>query len=389
VNIRVSPHPPLSPAFAEAGTRRQAEAFPKSIPMSVWSKFYLGLDTHHHFHPKEVNMSTIKRMTLLISICFPFFLLPFQAAADQVTLAYSPSLSFAPLFIAIEKGYLKEQGIEIKLEIFTSGSEAVAFAATGQIAGIAGGIGASSFNGAYRNMGVKIVAPMAIQPVKGAPAPILVRTDLADEIKSPKELKGKRIAVGGGAGATGEYMILRVLEKAGIEKRDVTLVNLAFPDMPVAFSKKSVDAGLVPAPFCIVPLEEGSAKILVPICTPGEMVAGLSFGEKFMEKSPRLAEGVVMAIMKATRDLVRVGEYTDEFINIFLKYYKVDREKLVKIDLYDFDPDLKIQEKTLREMERVFAKNGHLNYQPPVSIEKLIEPSLGVKALQRMGPFKR
>jgi NitT/TauT family transport system substrate-binding protein len=335
-------------------------------------------------------MAISKKGMIFASVCLSLFAFsPPGAALEQITLAYSPSLSFAPLFIAIEKGYLKEQGIELKLELFKSGSEAVAFAANGQIAGIAGGIGASNFNGAYKNMGVKIVAPMAIQPIKGAPAPILVRSDLANEIASPKQLKGKRIAVGGGAGSTGEYMLLRVLEKAGIEKNEVSLVNLAFPDMPLAFSKKSVDAGLIPAPFSIVPLEEGTAKILVPVCTPGEMVTVLSFGEKFMVKSPLLAEKMVMAIMKATRDLVRVGEYTDEFINIFLKYYKIDRDKLVKIDLYDFDPDLKIQEKTLREMERVFAKNGQLNYQPPLSIDKLVETSFATGALQKMGPFKR
>jgi len=329
------------------------------------------------------------KVMMVVSLCLSLFLFPFPGVAlEQITLAYSPSLSFAPLFIAIEKGYLKEQGIEIKLELFKSGSEAVAFAANGQIAGIAGGIGASNFNGANKNMGVKIVAPMAIQPIKGAPAPILVRSDLANEIASPKQLKGKRIAVGGGAGSTGEYMLLRVLEKAGIEKNEVTLVNLAFPDMPLAFSKKSVDAGLIPAPFSIVPLEEGTAKILVPVCTPGEMVTVLSFGEQFMVKSPILAERIVAAIMKATRDLVRVGEYTDEFINIFLKYYKIDRDKLVKIDLYDFDPDLKIQEKTLREMERVYAKNGHLSYQPPLPIDKLVETSFATKALQRLGPFR-
>ena len=335
-------------------------------------------------------MNLVKKMIYCLCICLSFSVLPLQASAlEQVTLAYSPSLSFAPLFVAIEKGYLKEQGIELKLELFKSGSEAVAFAANGQIAGIAGGIGASNFNSAYKNMGVKIVAPMAVQPMKGAPAPILVRSDLANEIKSPKQLKGKRIAVGGGAGATGEYMLLRVLEKEGIEKKDVTLVNLAFPDMPLAFSKKSVDAGLVPAPFSIVPLEEGTAKILVPVSTPGEMVTVLSFGEKFMERSPKLAEAMVVAIMKATRDIVRVGKYTDELVAIFLKYYKIDREKLVKIDPYDFDPDLKIQEKTLREMERVFAKNEQLSYQPPLPIEKIAESSFAAKALQKLGPFSR
>lgn len=90
-------------------------------------------------HPKEVTMNNLRKSAILIC-CFSLFFSPFPAVAlDTVILAYSPSLSFAPLFVAIEKGYLKEQGIELKLELFKSGSEAVAFAANGQIAGIAGG----------------------------------------------------------------------------------------------------------------------------------------------------------------------------------------------------------------------------------------------------------
>jgi len=334
-------------------------------------------------------MNIQKRISFVFTM-IAVILLPVGATClEKVTIAYSPSLSFAPLFIAIEKGYLKEEGIEANLEVFKSGSEAVVFAATGKIEAIAGGIGASNFNAASKGMNVKIVAPMAIQPTKGAPAPILVRSDLVDEIKTPKDLRGKRIAVGGGAGATGEYMIMRVLEKAGLERKDVNLVNMAFPDMPMAMSKKSVDAGLIPAPFSIVPLEDGTAKILVPVCTPGEMVTVLSFGEKFMEKTPKVAEAVVRAIMKATRDLVKAGQYTEEFIDIFLKYYKIDRAKLVKIDLYDFDPNLKIQEKTLREMERVFGKNGQLEYKQSLPLDRLIEPSLVKTVVQKMGPYKR
>jgi len=337
-------------------------------------------------------MNVRKNRIGLMSVIIALVLLPLGASClEKVTIAYSPSLSFAPLFIAIEKGYLKEEGIEVNLEVFTSGSEAVAFAATGKIEAIAGGIGASNFNAVSRGMKVKVVAPMAIQPTKGAPAPILVRSDLAGEIKSPRDLKGRRIAVGGGAGATGEYMLMRVLEKADIERKDISLVNMGFPDMPLGLSKKSIDAGLIPAPFSIVPLEEGTAKILVPVCTPGEMVTVLSFGESFMEKSPKTAEAVIRAVMKATRDLVRAGQYTDEFINIFLKYYKIDRAKLVKIDLYDFDPNLNLtaQEQTLREMERVFRKNGQIEYKQALPMEKLIEPSFVNAALQKLGPFKK
>jgi NitT/TauT family transport system substrate-binding protein len=332
-------------------------------------------------------IKTLLVMVILISLALAK---PMSASAlEKITLAYAPSLIFAPLYIAIGKGYLKEQGIELELKRFRSGSEAVAFTASGQIAGIAGGLGASNFNSANRGMGVKIVAPMGMAPQKGAPAPVLVRSDLADEIKTLKQLKGKRIAVGGGAGSAGEYMLLLELEKVGLGKDDVTWVSMAFPDMPMAIEKKSVDAGLVPAPFSIVALESGAAKVLVPVCAQGEMVAALSFGEKFMENQPKLAQGMVVALMKATRDLVKAGGYTDEFVDIFLNYYQVSREKMLKIDLYDFDPDLKIQTETLRSMEHIFSKNGRLDYEPPLPIDKLTEPSFRDRAVQQLGPFKR
>lgn len=326
---------------------------------------------------------------VLLGICLMLNLPMNAGAVEKVILAYAPSLSFAPLFIAIGKGYMKEQGIELVLKRFRSGSEAVAFTASGQIAGIAGGIGASNFNAANRDMGIKIVAPMAIQPRKGAPAPVLVRSDLTGQIRTAKDLKGKRIAVGGGAGSTGEYMLMRVLENVGLEKKDVTLVNMSFPDMPMAMKNKSVDAGLIPAPFSIVALENGAAKVLVPVCTPGEMVTALSFGEKFMEEHPALAQGIVTAVMKATRDLSKAGGYTEEFVSILLNYYKVGREKLLKIDLYDFDPDLKIQTETLRQMERIFFANGRLDYKPHLPVDKLIETSFRDKAIQKLGPFKQ
>jgi NitT/TauT family transport system substrate-binding protein len=327
---------------------------------------------------------------VVIFLIYVMLFLPCRATGlETVTLAYIPSLSTAPLLIAIEKGYFKEQGVEIAFKGFRAGSEAVAFVASGQIDGIPGSIGASYFNSANRNMGVKIVAPLSLQPFKGSPAPILIRADLADEVKTAKQLKGKRIAIGGGAGSGGEYMLLYVLDQVGLERKDVTLVNMSQPDMPMAIAKKAVDAALIAAPFSFVPLEDGSGKILVPVCGAGQHMTVLALGQKFMERSPKLAEGTIVAIMKATRDLVKAGGYTDEFIDIFLKYYKLERNTLVKIDPYAFDPDLTVQQNTLREMERIFAKNGRLDYQPLVPMENLIETRFVSNALKELGVFKK
>ncbi len=50
---------------------------------------------------------------LLISL-----LAPPAGAADVVRTGFLPFLSFIPLFVAVEKGYFKEQNLELKMSRF-------------------------------------------------------------------------------------------------------------------------------------------------------------------------------------------------------------------------------------------------------------------------------
>jgi NitT/TauT family transport system substrate-binding protein len=59
-------------------------------------------------------------------------------------------------------------------------------------------------------------------------------------IKSVKDLAGKK--VGTLAGAVGNIAVHLWLDKHGIPRKDVTVVNVSPPDMPVALAKGSVDA---------------------------------------------------------------------------------------------------------------------------------------------------
>jgi sulfonate transport system substrate-binding protein len=59
-------------------------------------------------------------------------------------------------------------------------------------------------------------------------------------IHSVPDLRGKRIATG--RGSIGHYLVLRVLEQAGIPVSDVTLVFLGPADAKAAFSSGAVDA---------------------------------------------------------------------------------------------------------------------------------------------------
>ena len=52
---------------------------------------------------------------------------------QTVKIAHAPSLLFAPLYVAIEKGYFAEQGIEVSLETVTAGQDAMALTANNQL----------------------------------------------------------------------------------------------------------------------------------------------------------------------------------------------------------------------------------------------------------------
>jgi len=102
----------------------------------------------------------------------------------------------------------------------------------------AGGVGDAPFVFAYA-AGDKIKAVGATRAAGGGGGTaLLVRAD--SPIHSPADLKGKRIATG--RGSIGHYLLLRVLDRAGLTPKDVSLVFLSPGDAQAAFTTGSIDA---------------------------------------------------------------------------------------------------------------------------------------------------
>ena len=196
---------------------------------------------------------------------------PAQAAPDKVKAAYVAIMNFAPLYVAIERGYMKEQNIEVDMQKVASGTEAMAFLAQGTLD--AGGIGitAATFNAFNKGFDLRIVASAALQPQKGGPTIILVRKDLKDsgKVKSIADLKGMKVGIAGGPGTTGAYFIAKALKDAGLTIKDIEIVNLANPDLPLGMEKGSIDAALVGPPYSDQILAGGKGVLLLRTRPPG------------------------------------------------------------------------------------------------------------------------
>jgi hypothetical protein len=144
---------------------------------------------------------------------------PFVGRAAERTLdaGFVPSTLFAPLFVAQDRGYLSAAGAKSDLTPIVAGQDALALLATGRLDFIAAGLSAAFFNGVARGLDVRLVASTGYQPRHGHPSGLMVRRDLYDAgTRAPHDLRGKKIAFNGGAGATSAYYVARILRSAGL-----------------------------------------------------------------------------------------------------------------------------------------------------------------------------
>ncbi|HEY4439121.1 MAG TPA: ABC transporter substrate-binding protein, partial [Candidatus Elarobacter sp.] len=99
-------------------------------------------------------------------------------ARKPLTIGYVPSTLFAPVFVAYEKGYLRDAGFDATLSPIVAGADSMSLVAQGQIDVAAAALSAAFYNAVNRGLDVKFVGATAYQPKSGRPSALLIRQDL-------------------------------------------------------------------------------------------------------------------------------------------------------------------------------------------------------------------
>lgn len=299
------------------------------------------------------------------------------SSAEVVKAVHVPLMNFAPLYVAIEKGYCKEQGIQVDLDRVKSGVDAMAFLASGQIDMGAVGMSAGAFNAFDRQMDLKIVATAGSQPLKDGPVVILARKPVVEkgEVKSLADLKGRKVAVAGGVGSTGAFFVVKAIRGAGLTAKDIEFVNLANADIALALEKGAVDAGLVGSPFSTTAVKTGIAEILAKDIDPGGSATFFMFSGKFMRERPQVAKGLMIALTKAARDLQPKTYLSPDHFPIFAKYTGAKEQDIRSTTPVGYDPNLAINTKSLHEQEAIHRESGWVKYSSPVPVSRMIDSS--------------
>ncbi len=126
---------------------------------------------------------------------------------------------------------------------------------------------------------------VGVEPPKPGSSAILVPADSA--ITTLGDLRGKRIAFQ--KGSSSHYLVLRALQKAGLQYRDIEPVYLAPADARAAFEHHSIDAWAIWDPYWAAAENGTPARVLVT-------GAGLSENNTFYLSSRRFADRYPQAI---------------------------------------------------------------------------------------------
>ena len=159
----------------------------------------------------------------------------FAQAAPKVVVGDNPSLSGAPLYVALEKGYYREAGIDVQLEMSGTSSDMAVLLATNRIQVIGGAISAGFFNSLSKGLPIGVLMSRATSPYAHY---LMIRPDLRGKLREPADLKGRTVAVAA-RGAILLYELAKVLETGGLSLADVELKYIPFrPDADRAHDRR-------------------------------------------------------------------------------------------------------------------------------------------------------
>jgi NitT/TauT family transport system substrate-binding protein len=319
----------------------------------------------------------------LLALCLPSD----AGAADKIALGQVISIAQAPYYVAIERGLLAKEGIEIDSGNFRGGQDMVSSLATGQLDVGLGAFNAGFFNAANQGLDMRAVAALGAQPKAAIIAtPPLVRTELWDNgtIRSGKDLRGRKVAVNT-PGATPEFTLSLILEKYGMTLKDVDETMLGFPQMVIALGNKGVDVAFVTSPFHAIALRDKTAVVLTPEAnvTGGDITTVVFFSGKFMRERPEVGERFLRALVQGAKETQGAYTKNPEIAALIAKGTGLKLEDIQESYAFAFDPHLDINNfrDSIRRQEAQHMKDGRLDYTTPVPMEKMIDATLIKKAM--------
>lgn len=255
-------------------------------------------------------------------VFFVVFFLACELPAQPVRLQVSysaPTANNSPIWIAKERGFLTKNGLDVQLLYIESGTTTIQALIAGetQIAQVAGTVVVSS-----------ALAGGDVVAIGGLENRIAFSLVTQKDIKTPEQLKGKRLAISrfGSASDLGARLFL---QRLGLTpEKDVTLIQVGSTNTRLAaISKGVVEATVLTPEFYLFAKKAGFNTLADPITTKIDFPQnGIATSRAYLRSRPDVVHRYLLANIEAIHFFKTRPEETMQIMSRYLKI--TDRETL-------------------------------------------------------------
>jgi NitT/TauT family transport system substrate-binding protein len=238
-------------------------------------------------------------------------------AQEKVTVRFTWKLKgeYAPLFVALDKGYYKAEGLDVDLAEGSGAQTVLKLVAAGNEK-FGYGPAVAAAQAVSKEMPVKVVALYQTK----APMGVISFPDVP--LKTPKDLEGKRLAIS--VGETFGDMLVPFTKMNNIDINKITRVQMDNSARTTQFLTKKIDIMSVYLSNELPQIEQraGVKFNVLRVADYGLKLLGASIivANDYAEKNPEIIKKLLRATNKGYADAIA---NPDEAAKIMAKYFKV------------------------------------------------------------------
>ena len=267
-----------------------------------------------------------------------------ELISTRLTMGFIPNIQFAPIYVALEKGYFRDAGFDVELE-YGNETDAIAL------------IGAGEQTFAIASGEQILLARAQGLPVVYVAAwyddyPVGVVSPSEERIRVPENLAGATVGLPGLYGAS--YIgLIALLNAGGLTEDDVTMMSIGFNQVEAIATGQVSSAVAYLANEPVVLRSMGYEVDVIRVADYMQLVSnGLVTNETTLEQDPEMVKAFIEAMLKGIAD---TAENPMEAYEISKNYVE---------NLAEADTDIELQREILAQSIALW-QTDRLGYTEP------------------------
>lgn len=318
-------------------------------------------------------------------------------AADAVKAGIINSLSDVTVFMADERGYFRDAGLDVQVVPMDSAGKMIAPLGSGALDVGGGASSAGLYNAVERGIAIRIVADRTTTWPESDYQTVLVRKALVESgrVRTLADLKGLKFGVA--APGIAVLSVINEMAKAGhLGYDDIEKAFLPYPQQLAAFANGALDGSIAIEPYGTLAVEAGTAVRLIntEAFYPRDQIGMVFFSEDFSTRRAAVATRYMTALLHAMRDFMasvrngRIQGPGSEFVlDVLVRHFGLSPGLARRMYAQRVDLDGRVNMASLRLDWEFYRDHGMIKGTVPP--EQVVDMHFAAAAAQALGPAER